>query len=47
MRELLITYNTEIVIFNGKKRDDYEPKYTICQQNSTCIHLLHNITTIM
>ena len=33
------TYEVQIVVFDGKKWNYYEPKDTICEHHCTCIHL--------
>ena len=37
--QLLSTYKIKVVILDGEKWNDYEPKDAICQHNSSCIHL--------
>lgn len=39
LEEASTTYKIEIIIFNGKKWYNNEPKDAICKDYSTCIHL--------
>lgn len=39
LHEVYDTYKVQIVVFDGKKWNYYEPKHAICEHHCTCIHL--------
>uniref|UniRef100_A0A7C8YWH9 Uncharacterized protein n=1 Tax=Opuntia streptacantha TaxID=393608 RepID=A0A7C8YWH9_OPUST len=36
----------EIIVFRGKEWHNYEPKYTICEHDCSCIHLKNDLEDV-